>query len=126
MARLSTLFRFAQYFAWTEIVYGFADRLRFETDEATKAVVKALEDIGWTLAADEFDRVDPDDFTTSRWMLWREEQRAIGELMRQDGDEVGCISFATFASIYEERFARWARSSALAAPTRHTDPLDRS
>jgi hypothetical protein len=40
-------------------------------------------------------------------MLWREEQRAIGEMMRRDGDEPGCISFASFATSYEDRFSRW-------------------
>jgi hypothetical protein len=179
MAILSTLFRFAQYLAWTEIVHGFADRLRFDTDAATKAVAKTLGDVAWTLAADEFDRTDPDDFTTSKLMLWREEQRAIGEMMRQDGGEPSTISFATFASRYEDQFSRWfhnfaaelehptsteadrlaqlhrvaarlvreldvdqvlvefdksgtlinprwAQRSALAPPTHHTDPLDRT
>jgi hypothetical protein len=40
-------------------------------------------------------------------MLWREEQRAIGEMMRQDGDAPGCISFASFATTYEDRFSPW-------------------
>jgi hypothetical protein len=40
-------------------------------------------------------------------MLWREEQRAIDEMMRQDGVEAGCISFASFATTYEDRFSRW-------------------
>ncbi len=107
LALSSTLFRFAQYFAWVEIVYGFSDRLRFASDQATVAVSKAIGDIAWTLAADEFDRKDPNNFTTSRLMLWREEQRAIGEMMRQDGVETGCISFASFATTYEDRFSRW-------------------
>src|SRR5690242_13705052 len=38
LAVSSTLFRFAQYFAWVEIVYGFADRLRFASDNATRSV----------------------------------------------------------------------------------------
>lgn len=107
LALSSTLFRFAQYFAWVEIVYGFSDRLRFASDQATVAVSRAIGDIAWTLAADEFDRKDPNNFTTSSLMLWREEQRAIGEMMRQDGVEAGCISFARFATTYEDRFSRW-------------------
>lgn len=107
LALSSTLYRFAQYFAWVEIVYGFSDRLRFASDQATVAVSRAIGDIAWTLAADEFDRKDPNNFTTSSLMLWREEQRAIGEMMRQDGVEAGCISFASFATTYEDRFSRW-------------------
>jgi hypothetical protein len=106
-ALLGTLFRFAQYLGWLEIVYGYGGRLRFESDEATKAVAKTLADFGWILAADEFDRIDEDDFETSRLMLWREEQRAIGELMRHEGDEPRCIGFDTFAQNYDRSFARW-------------------
>jgi hypothetical protein len=106
-ALLSTLFRFAQYLGWVEIIYRHSDRLRFDTDQATKAVAETISDIGWILAADEFDRTDENDFTTSTLMLWREEQRAIGELMRPDGDEPSCIGFGTFADKYELRFARW-------------------
>jgi hypothetical protein len=106
-AVLSTLFRFAQYLGWTEIIYGYADRMRFESDEATRTVSKTLGDIGWILAADEFDRNNEDDFRTSQLMLWREEQRAIGELMRQDSDEPRCISFNSFVENYENRFSNW-------------------
>ncbi len=40
-------------------------------------------------------------------MLWRDEQRAIGELMRQDGNEPGCIGFDSFVNNYDTSFARW-------------------
>ncbi|MGH8526953.1 MAG: hypothetical protein ACREXY_22930, partial [Gammaproteobacteria bacterium] len=112
VALQSTLFRLAQYLGWTEIVYGYSDRLRFESDQATRAVTDTLGDVGWILAADEFDRTDEEDPTTSQLMLWREEQRAIGELMRQPGDEPRCISFNTFVVNYEERFSRWFESFA--------------
>jgi hypothetical protein len=106
-ALLSTLFRVAQYLGWVEIIYGHSDRLRFESDKATKAVTDTLGDIGWILAADEFDRANENDFTTSRLVLWREEQRAIGELMRHEGNDPRCIGFATFVDDYESRFSRW-------------------
>lgn len=96
--------------------------MRFDNDEATRAVGKAIGDVAWTLAADDFDRSYPEDFTTSRLMLWREEQRAIGEMMQRGGAEPGCISFATFATSYEERFSRWFRQFAadLEGPTSAT------
>jgi hypothetical protein len=103
----STLFRLAQYFGWVEIIHGYSDRLRFESDEATRAVTGILGDIGRILATDEFDRTSEDDFTTSQLMLWRDEQRAVGELMRQDGDEPRCISFDSFVDGYDKSFAKW-------------------
>jgi hypothetical protein len=122
MAMLSTLFRLALYLGWTEVVYGYSDRLRFESDQATKAVTDTLGDIGWILAADEFDRTDEDDFTTSRLMLWREEQRAIGELMRLPAEEPRCMSFNSFVDEYNGRFSKWfatlaAQLESRSAPT---------
>jgi len=109
-AVLSTLFRFAQYLGWTEIVHGYADRLRFEDNEATNEVADSIGDIAWILSADRFDRTDEADFRTSQLMLWREEQRAIGELMRStDGTPLG---FNSFSEKYDTEkcgsgFAKW-------------------
>ena len=109
-AVLSTLFRFAQYLAWTEIVHGYADRLRFESNEATKEVADSIGNIAWILSADRFDRADEADFTTSQLMLWREEQRAIGELMlSKDGTPFG---FNSFTDKYDAGFEKWFRSFA--------------
>jgi len=107
IAQRSTLFRLAQYFGWTEIVYGHSDRLRFERNKATREVARIIGDVGWTLANDEFDRMNPEDFRTSQLMLWRDEQRAIGELMRQDSEEPGCIGFDSFVNNYDKSFAKW-------------------
>lgn len=106
-ALLGTLFRFAQFFGWTEILYGAGGTLRFEQDESTKAVADALRDVGRTLAVDRLDRTDSMDFTTTKLMIWREEQRAIGELIRVDGGPTGCQSFDSFASQYDQRFSTW-------------------
>ena len=106
-AVMTTLFRFAQFFGWTEIIYGYSDRLRFDDDEATKKVNQFLNDIGRTLSTDSLDRADENDFTTTRLMLWRDEQRAIGELMRQVGDEPRCIGFDSFFRSYKVGFAKW-------------------
>jgi hypothetical protein len=106
-ALLGTLFRFAQLFGWTEILYGTYDRLRFEQDASTKVVADALRDIGRLLAVDRVDRTDPEDPTTTRLMIWREEQRAVGEVMRIDSDPPRCLSFDSFARQYDERVAPW-------------------
>jgi hypothetical protein len=68
---------------------------------------KVVSPVRWILAADEFDRLNEGDFTTSHLMLWREEQRAIGELMRQDGNEPRCMSFNSFVENYDNLFSRW-------------------
>ena len=54
-AMLSTLFRLAQFFGWVELLYGYADRLRFASDESTSKVAATLRSIartwpwtGWT------------------------------------------------------------------------------
>lgn len=106
-ALLTTLFRLAQYLGWREVIYGYADRLRFESDETTRTVTEMLGDVGWILAADEFDRTDEDDFTTSQLMLWLDEQRAIGELMRRSDPELCCISYDSFVDSYESHFSKW-------------------
>jgi hypothetical protein len=103
----TTLFRLAQYFVWTEIVYGYSDRLRFERHDATKEVARMIGEVGRILATDNLDRTDEEDFRRSRLMLWRDQQRAIGELMRQDGEEPRCISFDSFVNNYEKSFANW-------------------
>ena len=109
-AILSTLFRFAQYFAWKEIVHGSADRLRFESDEATKEVATSIRNVAWILAVDRFDRTVEADFRTSQLMLWGDEQRAIGELMRStDGTSLG---FNSFSEKYGAEFEKWFRSFA--------------
>jgi hypothetical protein len=106
-ALLGTLFRFAQFLGWTEILYGSFDRLRFERDKSTKAVADVLRDIGRTLAVDRLDRANPSDATTTQLMIWREEQRAIGELMRVGDDPPRCMSFDSFVREYDSRFATW-------------------
>jgi hypothetical protein len=98
-ATMSTQFRFARYFARLESLYSVVSIMRFERGEDTKAVARLLGDIGRTFASD-------------RWptfMLWREEQRAIGELMLEPkaGNISSCAGYSTFVNDYEGRFRRW-------------------
>lgn len=106
-ALISTLYRFAQYFAWTEIIYGGSGHLRFAANKSTRTVSDTLSRITSTLADDRYDRTDPRDFTTSQLMIWREEQRAIGELMRQRGSVPGCVGYSSFANNYQDRYSKW-------------------
>lgn len=124
-AQLGTLFRFAQFLGWTEILYGYFDRLRFERDVSTKAVADVLRDIGRTLAVDRLDRSDPSDPASTRLMIWREEQRAIGEVMRAEGEPPRCISFDSFVKQYDSRFATWFQTFASQLDPAASPPSDR-
>jgi hypothetical protein len=89
------------------VLYGSFDRLRFERDKSTKAVADVLRSVGRTLAVDRLDRADPSDAMTTQLMIWREEQRAIGEVMRAGDDPPRCMSFDSFVKEYDSRFATW-------------------
>ena len=96
LALRTTLFRFAKYFGWIELLDRRVTYLDFETEDETQAVSIALRDIGGAFASDSLGR---------SLMLWREEQRAIGGLMQQPGD--GVIGFERFEQLYDDRFSVW-------------------
>ncbi|CUU54738.1 hypothetical protein Ga0074812_103228 [Parafrankia irregularis] len=118
LALLATLFCIARYFGTLEIVYSRLALLRFESAEDTRVVAALLADIGGAFSSDEYDRVDT--YHSSRFMLWREEQRAIGELMRGGPGSASneCLGFAYFHDNYEAVFAEWfdAFAEALQSP----------
>lgn len=107
VALLSTLYRFARYFAWVEIRQLNVRRLRLERDESMGLIDDTLSEIVKTFATDQYDRMDDQDFATSRFMIWWEEQRAIGELMRSQGEALDCIGFDTFVDRYETHYRKW-------------------
>jgi hypothetical protein len=98
LALRATLFRFAKYFAWIELLDRRVTYLDFETESETQAVSSALRDIGGVFASDEEE---------TRLMLWREEQRAIGGLMLQSDDEAAVLGFEKFQMLYDEIFSEW-------------------
>lgn len=98
MALRTTLFRFAKYFGWIEVLNQRVIYLDFENEAETRAVAAALRDVGRAFATD-----DPD----TQLMLWREEQRAIGGLMQRPGDPPGVIGYETFEQLFDERIAAW-------------------
>ena len=103
----TTLYRFAQYFARVEMLYTSISLMRFENDSDTKAVASLLREIGRTFATDSLDWTDSS--SSPRFMLWREEQRAIGELMCEaPNGEIGtCAGYASFANDYDQRYSKW-------------------
>ena len=97
-AKLTTLFRFAQYFGWREFVRGEVQLLRFENEEDTRLVSGFLNDVAAFFSSDTLD--------DRKWaMLWVDEQRGIGELMATD--RRGVRGHAAFYHDYEEVFAPW-------------------
>jgi hypothetical protein len=104
-ARLTTLFRFAQYFGWREILRTEVQLLRFEREGDTQLVALLINDIDWAFGSDSLG--EPETIWEER--IWAEEQRAIGELMicrNQDGS-AAVRGYATFVSEYDETFAPW-------------------
>jgi hypothetical protein len=76
--------------------------LQFQEDNVTRPVAGTLRDIGKTFATDTHDG--------GRFMMWREEQRAIAERMCTDETALRCIGYATFVERYEGTFSRWFAS----------------
>src|SRR3954454_11674035 len=72
------LFRLARYFGVLESLYSELNYLKFETAEETRYVASLLAEIGRAFASDKYDRTGG--FETSKFMIWREEQRAMGEI----------------------------------------------
>lgn len=100
-AKLTTLFRFAEYFGWRESVRRQVQLLRFEKEEDTRLVAGFLADVMRVLSSPSIDG--------ARAVLFSEEQRGIGELMATDGD--GALApvrgYAAFRRDYDDVFAPW-------------------
>jgi hypothetical protein len=84
----TTLYLFAQWFGWREIIRREIQFLRFSRDRQTREVARLLRDIGETFISDEFD---------PKFMIWRVEQRGLGERMivYSDGRPT-CMGYASF------------------------------
>ncbi len=93
----TTLFRFAQYFGWTEILRREIQYLSFPEEEETRCVASLQSRITRRLATS----TDEEPL-----MIWTDEQRAIGERMivRED-DTSRCMGYARFCDDYDACFA---------------------
>lgn len=101
LAKLSTLFRIAQYLGWREVLRTEVQLLRFENERDTTLTAALIGDVVWAFASQSVD--------DGQGMLWAEEQRGIGELMMVrlgDGSST-CRGYASFALNYEDQFAVW-------------------
>lgn len=100
VALLGTCYRLGKYWGTVEALYGTVDLLQFERSDSTGRVSQLLAEIGRTFATDEYG---------NGFMVWREEQRAIAELMQRGAEGQRVIGVATFAERYDS-FAPWFRS----------------
>jgi hypothetical protein len=101
-ARLSTLFRIAQYFAWSEILRREVQYLSFPDAEQTRSVMQAQEAIADAFRTDKLD---------GPLMLWTERQRAIGERMIVDDDGVSrSMGYGRFLDRCDEVLGDWGPS----------------
>jgi hypothetical protein len=84
----STLYVFAQFFAWRELIRREVQYLRFSRDEQTRIFAQLLRDIGEEFLADRYGQ---------QFMIWRVEQRGLGERMivPADGGKA-CLGYAAF------------------------------
>jgi len=100
-ARLSTLFRFANYLGWREFLRVEVQLLRFENEQDTRLTSRCINDVTRVLASDKLD---------GTWaMLWGDEQRGIGELMTERRPDAPFIvrGHAAFYREYDKTFAPW-------------------
>ncbi len=106
----TTLFRLARYFGVLEMLYARVNYLKFQSAEETRTVANLLAKIGKTFASDSYDRTNG--FATSRFMIWREEQRAMGETAIEHSSEERpeVVGYAAFVHRLEDGASKWFAS----------------
>lgn len=84
----STLYVFAQFFGWLEIIRHEVRYLPFAKDEQTREIGRLLRDIGETFLSDKYG---------PQFMIWRVEQRGLGERMiTTSHGKMNCLGYASF------------------------------
>jgi hypothetical protein len=84
----STLYVFAQFLGWREIIRREVQYLRFSRDRQTRDIGRLLQDIGETFLSDKYG---------SQFMIWRVEQRGLGERMIESANnKMTCLGYASF------------------------------
>jgi len=84
----STLYVFAQFFGWREIIRRDVQYLRLSRDRRIREIGQLLRNISEAFLSD---RYGP------QFMIWRIEQRGIGERMIESVDgKISCLGYASF------------------------------
>lgn len=94
----NTLYLFAQYFGWTEIIRREIQFLDLGDDRKTRELSGIQGSIRSLFVSDEFG---------PEFMVFYGEQRAIGEQMIVgDREDLTCLGYAAFTQI-DDRFQKW-------------------
>jgi hypothetical protein len=95
----STLYVFAQFLGWREIIRREVQLLRFPRGRQTRAVTRLLGQITDTFLSDQYG---------PQFMLWRVEQRGIGErlIVSTASGKQTCMGYATFVA-QRETLSEW-------------------
>lgn len=102
----STTYAFSELLGWMELLRINQQQLDLGEEQATRRMNERLAEVGRTLSTDS---ILDESGRPAAFMIWRQEQRAIGELMI-DGtaERVRCIGYARFTeSLSDPRFADW-------------------
>jgi hypothetical protein len=84
----STLYVFAQFFAWREIIRREVQFLRFSDERKTRMLAQLLQDISETFLTGSYGM---------QFMIWRVEQRGLGEAMAvEKSGKISCLGYASF------------------------------
>ena len=84
----STLYVFAQFFGWREIIRREVQYLRFARDSQTRKIGALLAEIDQAFLTDAYGK---------QFMIWRAEQRGIGEQMIvASHGKMSCLGYASF------------------------------
>jgi hypothetical protein len=96
----STLYVFAQFLGWREIIRREVQYLRFSRDRQTREIGRLLQEIGETFLSDMYG---------SQFMIWRVEQRGLGERMIESADnKMTCLGYASFIE-HRPAMQEWLR-----------------
>jgi hypothetical protein len=84
----STSYVIAQFFGWREIIRREVQYLRLSRDRQTREIGQLLRDISETFLSDKYGH---------QFMIWRVEQRGIGERMIEPvNGKISCRGYASF------------------------------
>jgi hypothetical protein len=95
----STMFRFAQYFAWIEVMRRYARDPDVRHAGELRRVQELQERVATSFSSDAYG--------AGGFMLWREAQRAIGELMVTREDDVIDVDGVAGFSAAHEKLKPW-------------------
>jgi hypothetical protein len=94
----STLYVFAQFFGWREIIRREVQFLRFSDERKTRILARLLQEISETFLTGSYG---------SQFMIWRVEQRGLGEAMTVEKDgKISCLGYASFVQ-HRESMRDW-------------------